>query len=73
MSHDIRTPMNAIIGFSEMLKNGFDTKEEHDTAVNSILMGGKTMLELVNDILDIGKLESGRMEIVPEPTEVAVV
>ena len=69
--HDLRTPLNAIIGFSEMLKNGFDTKEEHDTAVNSILMSGKTMLQLVNDILDIGKLESGRMEIVPEPTEVA--
>jgi two-component system sensor histidine kinase EvgS len=69
--HDLRTPLNAIIGFSEMLKSGFDTKEEHDTAVNSILMSGKTMLQLVNDILDVGKLESGRMEIVPEPTDVA--
>lgn len=69
--HDLRTPLNAIIGFSEMLRNGFDTKEEHDTAVNSILMSGKTMLQLVNDILDIGKLESGRMEVVPERTDVA--
>jgi signal transduction histidine kinase len=69
--HDLRTPLNAIIGFSEMLRGGFDTKEEHDTAVNSILMSGKTMLQLVNDILDVGKLESGRMEIVPEPTDVA--
>jgi signal transduction histidine kinase len=71
VSHDLRTPLNAIVGFSEMLQHGFDTKEEHDTAVNSILMSGKTMLQLVNDILDIGKLESGRMEIVPEPTDVA--
>ena len=69
--HDLRTPLNAIIGFSEMLRSGFDSKEEHDTAVNSILMSGKTMLQLVNDILDVGKLEQGRMEIVPEPTDVA--
>ena len=71
VSHDLRTPLNAIVGFSEMLQHGFDTKEEHDLAVNSILMSSKTLLQLVNDILDLGKLESGRMEIVPEPTEVA--
>ena len=71
VSHDIRTPLNSIIGFSEMLQHGFETKAEHDLAVNSILMSGRTLLQLVNDILDLSKLESGRMEIHVEPTDVA--
>ena len=71
VSHDIRTPLNAIIGFSEMLQHGFETKEEHDLAVNSILMSSKTLQQLVNDILDLSKLESGRMEVHVEPTDVA--
>ena len=71
VSHDIRTPLNAIIGFSQLLKAGFPTKEEHDAAVDSILVGSNTLLQLVNDILDLSKLESGKMEIVPEPMDVA--
>jgi len=71
VSHDIRTPLNAIIGFSEMLKHGFETKAEHDFAVNSILVSSKMLLQLVNDILDLSKLESGKMNIEAEPTDVA--
>ena len=71
VSHDIRTPLNAIIGFSEMLRHGVATKSEHDLAVNSILMSSRMLLQLVNDILDLSKLESGRMDIVAEPTDVA--
>ena len=71
VSHDIRTPLNAIIGFSEMLKQGFETKAEHDFAVNSILVSSKMLLQLVNDILDLSKLESGKMNIELEPTDVA--
>ncbi|MBR6373769.1 MAG: response regulator [Victivallales bacterium] len=73
VSHDIRTPLNAIIGFSQLLKMGFDSKEEHDNAVESINVSSKTLLQLVNDILDLSKLESGKMEICPEPTETAKV
>ena len=69
VSHDIRTPLNAIIGFSQMLKAGFKTKEEHDQAVDSILVSGNTLLRLINDILDLSKLESGHMKIEPEPTD----
>lgn len=69
VSHDIRTPLNAIIGFSEMLKAGFKTESERDQAVDSILVSSKTLLNLVNDVLDFSKLEFGRMEIVPEPTD----
>ena len=71
VSHDIRTPLNSIICFSEMLQHGFDTKAEHDLAVNSILVSSKMLMQLVNDILDLSKLESGRMDIEPEPTDAA--
>jgi len=71
VSHDIRTPLNAIIGFSEMLKHGMNTKSEHDLAVNSILVSSRMLLQLVNDILDLSKLESGKMEINVEPTDVS--
>ena len=73
VSHDIRTPLNAIIGFSQLLKMGFDSQEEHDNAVESINVSSKTLLQLVNDILDLSKLESGKMEICPEPTEASKV
>ena len=69
VSHDIRTPLNAIIGFSEMLKNGFKTEAEQNQAIDSILVSGKTLLGLINDVLDLSKLESGKMDILPEPTD----
>ena len=71
VSHDIRTPLNAIIGYSEMLKAGFESAEEREKAVDSIIVSGKTLLGLVNDVLDLSKLESGKMEILPEPTDCA--
>ena len=71
VSHDIRTPLNAIIGFSQMLKMGFKTDAERDQAIDSILVSGKTLLHLINDVLDFSKLEDGRMEIVPAPTDCA--
>jgi len=73
VSHDIRTPLNAIIGFSQLLKIGFDSQQEHDNAVESINVSSKILLQLVNDILDLSKLESGKMEICPEPTEASKV
>ena len=69
VSHDIRTPLNAIIGFSELLQAGFKTEEERQQAIDSILVSGKTLLGLINDVLDLSKLESGKMEITPEPTD----
>ena len=68
VSHDIRTPLNAIIGFSQMLKMGFKTEEERIQALEAIIVSGKTLLQLINDILDLSKLESGRMTIEPAPT-----
>lgn len=72
VSHDIRTPLNAIIGFSEMLKHGFDSPAEQEFAIDSIIMSGKALLQLVNDILDLSQLESGHMNIDLESTDVAM-
>ena len=69
VSHDIRTPLNAIIGYSTMLESGFKTEAERKEAIDSIIMSGKTLLGLVNDVLDLSKLESGKMEVLPEPTD----
>ena len=60
MSHEIRTPMNAIIGFSEILiKINKDTAQKE--YLNSIKLSGKTLLSLINDILDLSKIEAGEM------------
>ncbi len=64
MSHEIRTPMNAILGFTEILKRGY-VKNETDSLkyLNTIHSSGKNLLELINDILDLSKVESGRLEV----------
>ena len=69
VSHDIRTPLNAIIGFSEMLQMGIKDPAEEAKALDSIVVSGHTLLELVNDVLDLSKLEAGKMELHPEPTD----
>ena len=64
MSHEIRTPMNAILGFTELLQRGFgrDSAETHKH-LKIIHSSGKHLLELINDILDLSKVESGHLEI----------
>ena len=70
VSHDIRTPLNAIVGFSELLERGVDDEAERARCVSSILASGRVLARLVDDILDLSKLESGKLEIVAEPTDV---
>ena len=71
VSHDIRTPLNAIIGFAEMLQLGIDDPDEKERALDAIITSGQTLLELINDVLDLSKLESGKMELHPVPTDIA--
>jgi PAS domain S-box-containing protein len=66
MSHEIRTPMNAILGFSELLKTEHITKEERDEYINIIRNKGNELLLIINDIIDISKIEAGDVRIVPE-------
>ena len=70
VSHDIRTPLNAISGFSELLKLGIEDEEERARCISSIYSSSKVLSRLVNDILDLSKLESGKLEIIKEPTDI---
>ena len=70
VSHDIRTPLNAIIGYSELLIGGIADEEERSRALSAISTSGHTLLQLINDVLDLSKLESGKMVIKTEPTDV---
>lgn len=70
MSHEIRTPMNVIIGLSESMLSGEDTSSLYDD-VKSINKAGETLLEIVNNILDITKIEEGRTTINNKPYNIA--
>jgi signal transduction histidine kinase len=63
MSHEIRTPMNGILGFADLLKEPELTGEEKLEYVSIIEKSGKRMLNIINDLIDISKVESGQMEI----------
>jgi len=63
MSHELRTPLNAIIGFSQILLAKESTPDAIKIFLNKIFISGKHLLTLVNSILDIAKIESGKMEV----------
>jgi PAS domain S-box-containing protein len=63
MSHEIRTPMNGIIGFSNLLRNPELTEEERNEFLNHITNCGSTLLNLIDDIIDISKIEAGQIKI----------
>jgi len=67
VSHDIRTPLNAILGYSELLQRGIASEAEKKEALESIRASGTTLLQLVNDVLDLAKMDSGKMKFTPEP------
>ena len=73
MSHELRTPLNAIIGYSEMLleEASEDGEERFVADLNKIHTSGQHLLGLINDILDLSKIEAGKMELHSEDFEVA--
>ncbi len=72
MSHELRTPLNAIIGFSELMKQGkageLNEKQEH--YIDNIFTSGKFLLGLISDILDLSKIETGKIELLPKKISV---
>ncbi|MBI5365498.1 MAG: response regulator, partial [Planctomycetes bacterium] len=73
MSHELRTPLNAIIGYSEMLQE--DAEENGHASylgdLTKIRTAGKHLLALINDILDLSKIEAGKMDLFPETFDLA--
>ena len=63
MSHELRTPLNSILGFSDVLQ-GFETlTEKQRRYVSNIQSSGRNLLEMINDILDLAKVEAGKMQV----------
>jgi two-component system, NarL family, sensor histidine kinase BarA len=63
MSHELRTPLNSIIGFSEVLAGSDQLNERQRRYASNIQSSGKMLLGMINDILDLAKIESGKMEV----------
>jgi CheY-like chemotaxis protein len=74
MSHELRTPLNAIIGFAELMFDGHvePGSAEQKEFLGDILASGKHLLQLINDVLDLVKMESGGLELRPEPVNPAL-
>ncbi|MBU1224226.1 MAG: PAS domain-containing protein [Gammaproteobacteria bacterium] len=70
MSHELRTPMNAILGFGQLMEYDAALPEEHQDNVQEILRAGRHLLELINEVLDLAKVESGHIDLSLEPVEV---
>lgn len=66
MSHELRTPLNAIIGFSELMHAGKVPATDHQEYLGDILNSSRHLLQLINDVLDLAKVESGKTEFRPE-------
>jgi signal transduction histidine kinase/CheY-like chemotaxis protein len=71
MSHEIRTPMNGILGMAQLLQQPGMAGHEREEAARTILQSGQTLLTLLNDILDLSKVEAGKFELNPAPFEPA--
>ena len=63
MSHELRTPLNSILGFSDLLESSSNLTEKEQRYTKNIQMSGKSLLALIEDILDLAKIESGKMEV----------
>jgi len=72
MSHEIRTPMNAILGFADLISENFDDREKLNKFTNIIRQRGKDLLEIINDILDIARIESGQILLNPEDCNMGI-
>ena len=70
MSHDIRTPMNAVIGFTTLAVSNIDNKEKVRDYLGKILSSSNHLLSLINDVLDMSRIESGKIHL--EETEVSL-
>ncbi|HSQ58636.1 MAG TPA: HAMP domain-containing sensor histidine kinase, partial [Gemmata sp.] len=73
MSHELRTPLNSIIGFSELLLGADNLSEKQHRYSANIMASGQRLLALINDVLDLAKLEAGKMRLHPETINPATI
>ena len=71
MSHELRTPLNSVLGFSDLLLSNPQLPEKMRRWAGNIQTSGKQLLALINDLLDLAKIEAGKMEVKPEPVSLA--
>ncbi|MDY6941244.1 MAG: PAS domain S-box protein [Cyanobacteriota bacterium] len=64
MSHELRTPLNVILGFSEILARDTQLDDEQEQILRTVLRSGEHLLSLINDILDLAKIEAGKVELI---------
>jgi signal transduction histidine kinase/ActR/RegA family two-component response regulator len=67
MSHELRTPLNAILGYTQILKRDKSLTPPQQTGISTIQQGGHHLLALINDVLDLSRVEAGKMEFHPKP------
>jgi signal transduction histidine kinase len=67
MSHELRTPLNAILGYTQILKRDKSLSAPQQTGISTIQQGGHHLLALINDVLDLSRVEAGKMEFHPKP------
>ena len=67
MSHEIRTPMNGILGMAQLLQQPGMAEPERQSSARTILQSGQTLMTLLNDILDLSKVEAGKFDLAPVP------
>lgn len=71
MSHELRTPMNAILGFSQLLEYDDSLNEDQHGSVQEILKAGNHLMDLINEVLNLARIESGNIELSIEPVSYA--
>lgn len=69
MSHELRTPLNAILGYAQLLERDDTLNERHVVAARTIHQSGAHLLTLITDILDLAKIEAGKLELCPSPLD----
>lgn len=67
ISHDLRTPLNGILGYAQILSNDASLSEKTRNAINIIEKSGNHLLNLINDILDVSRIEADKLQLTPEP------
>lgn len=67
MSHDIRTPMNAIVGMAMIAASNLDNKKKVENCLRKVMLSSQHLLELINDVLDMSKIENGKIELKQDP------